>query len=457
LILWTAKARARNPKNISIRELFERNPWEQNDYFPTRSLLSRLFLSVDRLGLKLYPLVPARLRRRAIKKAEAWIVERLNGAGGLGAIFPAMINAYEALGVLGYPLNHPLRAQTRKAIDDLLIVEEHSAYCQPCVSPVWDTAWASIALQEVGDESSRRAVKKAFNWLSEEQLLNQAQDWAFNRPHVRGGGWPFQFINSHYPDLDDTAAVAYAMNRSGERSYDSAVQRATEWICGMQSENGGFASFDADNDHTYLNEIPFADHGALLDPPTEDVSARCLMLLARLGESPEISSVKQRCLEYILRAQEPDGSWYGRWGTNYIYGTWSVLMALEEQGVGMEHSAVRKAVDWLKGVQRDDGGWGERCDTYFEPGKKGRAERSTSFHTAWAVLGLMSAGEVHSDSVQRGIEFLLRTQQPDGFWRDPEFNAPGFPRVFYLKYHGYDKYFPLLALTRYHNLTAGKN
>ena len=457
LILWTAKARARNPKNISIRELFERNPWKQNDYFPTRSLRSRLFLVVDRLGLKLYPLVPDRLRRRAIKKAEAWIVERLNGVGGLGAIFPAMINAYEALGVLGYPLNHPLRAQTRKAIDDLLIVEEHSAYCQPCVSPVWDTAWASIALQEVGDESSRRAVKKAFNWLSEEQLLNQAQDWAFNRPHVRGGGWPFQFINSHYPDLDDTAAVAYAMNRSGERSYDSAVQRATEWICGMQSENGGFASFDADNDHTYLNEIPFADHGALLDPPTEDVSARCLMLLARLGESPEISSVKQRCLEYILRAQEPDGSWYGRWGTNYIYGTWSVLIALEEQGVGMEHSAVRKAVDWLKGVQRDDGGWGERCDTYFEPGKKGRAERSTSFHTAWAVLGLMSAGEVHLASVQRGIEFLLQTQQADGFWRDPEFNAPGFPRVFYLKYHGYDKYFPLLALTRYHNLTAGKN
>jgi squalene-hopene/tetraprenyl-beta-curcumene cyclase len=225
----------------------------------------------------------------------------------------------------------------------------------------------------------------------------------------------------------------------------------------MQSKNGGFASFDADNNHTYLNEIPFADHGALLDPPTEDVSARCLMLLARLGNSSEISTAKKKCLDYILRSQQPDGSWYGRWGTNYIYGTWSVLMALEEEGVGIEDSAVRKAVAWLNSVQRDDGGWGESCDTYFEPEERGHGERSTSFHTAWAVLGLMSAGEVHSASVRQGIEFLLRTQHADGFWRDPEFNAPGFPRVFYLKYHGYDKYFPLLALARYQNLTAGKN
>lgn len=457
LILWTFKARARNPKKISIRELFERDPWRQNDYFPTRSVLNRLFLVLDRLGLRLYPLLPDRVRRRAIKKAEAWIVERLNGVGGLGAIFPAMINAYEALEMLGYPLNHPLRVQARKAIDDLLIVGEHSAYCQPCVSPVWDTAWASIALQEVGDEASQKSVKEALRWLGTKQLLDPPQDWAHNRRHVRGGGWPFQFINSHYPDLDDTAAVAYGMNRSGERSYDGAVQRATEWICGMQSKNGGFASFDADNNHTYLNEIPFADHGALLDPPTEDVSARCLMMLARLGNSSEVSTAKKKCLDYILRSQQPDGSWYGRWGTNYIYGTWSVLVALEEEGVGSEESAVRKAVAWLKSVQRDDGGWGESCGTYFKPEEKGHGERSTSFHTAWAVLGLMSAGEVDSASVRQGIDFLLRTQQADGFWRDPEFNAPGFPRVFYLKYHGYDKYFPLLALARYQNLTAGKN
>ena len=457
LILYTLKARARNPKRVSIQELFARDPWEQSDYFPIRSVLNRVFLALDRLGLKLYPFIPPRLHRRAIKKAEDWILERLNGAGGLGAIFPAMVNAHEALGLLGYPMNHPLRVQEKQAIDDLLIVDGPSAYCQPCVSPVWDSAWACIALQEIGDERSLNAVKKAFAWLAEKQLLEESQDWSFNRPRVRGGGWPFQFINSHYPDLDDTAAVAYGMHRSGDRCFDNPVQRAAEWICGMQSKNGGFASFDADNDHTYLNEIPFADHGALLDPPTEDVSARCVMLLARLGDSPEFISVKKKCLEYIFRSQEFDGSWYGRWGTNYIYGTWSVLMALEQQGIGVEHEAVRRAAAWLKSVQKEDGGWGEGCDSYFEPSKRGQAERSTSFHTAWAVLGLMSAGEIYSTSVRRGIDFLLRTQQSDGFWSDPEFNAPGFPRVFYLKYHGYDKYFPLLALARYRNLTLVKS
>jgi len=456
-ILYTFKARARNPKKISIRELFDGDPWQRSGYFPTRSVLNRVLLVLDRLGLKLYPLMPRWLRRRAIKKAEAWILEQLNGAGGLGAIFPAMVNAYEALEFLGYPANHPLRAQERQAIKDLLVVSERSAYCQPCMSPVWDSAWACIALQEIGDERSLSAVKEAFAWLTEKQLLEEPQDWTFNRPRVRGGGWPFQFINSHYPDLDDTAAVAYGMHKSGERCFDNPVQRAAEWICGMQSKNGGFASFDADNDHTYLNEIPFADHGALLDPPTEDVSARCLMLLARLADGPEIKSVKGKCLEYLFRSQQPDGSWYGRWGTNYIYGTWSVLIALEEEGVSPTHESVRRGAAWLKSIQRADGGWGEGCDTYFEPSKRDHAERSTSFHTAWAVLGLMSAGEVHSESVQLGIEFLLQTQESDGFWSDPDFNAPGFPRVFYLKYHGYDKYFPLLALARYRNLTADES
>ena len=451
-VLYTFKARARNPKQVSIRELFITDPWHETHYFPTRSVLNRALLMLDRLGLKLYPLIPRRFRVRAVKRAKGWILERLNGAGGLGAIFPAMVNAYEALGLLGYPANHPLRVQERQAIDDLLIIDEQRAYCQPCVSPVWDTAWACITLQEIGDEWSLNAVKKAFAWLTESQLLEEPQDWAFNRPEVRGGGWPFQFINSHYPDLDDTAVVAYGIHRSGDQRFKNPVQRAAEWICGMQSKNGGFASFDADNDHTYLNEIPFADHGALLDPPTEDVSGRCVMFLAQLA--PKYKSVEKNCLDYLFRSQEPDGSWFGRWGTNYIYGTWSVLMGLEEAGIGREHEPVRRAAAWLKNVQRADGGWGEGCDTYFDPSKRGQGERSTSFHTAWAVLGLMSAGEVHSHSVRRGVEFLLRTQKLDGFWSDPDFNAPGFPRVFYLKYHGYDKYFPLLALARYRNLAA---
>ena len=451
-VLYTFKARARNPKQVSIRELFVTDPWQETRYFPIRSALNRALLILDRLGLRLSTWIPQGLRQRAIKKAEAWILDRLDDDGGLGAIFPAMVNAYEALEVLGYPANHPLRLQQRQAIKDLLVVNEQSAYCQPCVSPVWDTAWACITLQQVDDQRSQPIVRKAFKWLAERQLLDEPQDWRFNRPQVKGGGWPFQFKNSHYPDLDDTAAVAYAMHKSGDKTFANAVERAAEWICGMQSRNGGFASFDADNDHTYLNEIPFADHGALLDPPTEDVSGRCLMLLAQLA--PQYQSIQKKCLDYVFRSQERDGSWFGRWGTNYIYGTWSVLMGLEEAGIGKEDEPVRRAVVWLKRVQRADGGWGEGCDTYFEPSKRGHGERSTSFHTAWAVLGLMSGGEVYSDAVRRGIDFLLRTQQPNGFWSDPDFNAPGFPRVFHLKYHGYDKYFPLLALARYRNLTS---
>jgi squalene-hopene/tetraprenyl-beta-curcumene cyclase len=453
-VLYTFKARARNPRQVSIRELFITDPWQETHYFPTRSALNRALLMLDRLGLRLSTWIPPRLRQRAIKKAEAWILDRLSDEGGLGAIFPAMVNAYEALEVLGYPANHPLRLQQRQAIKDLLVVNEQSAYCQPCVSPVWDTAWACITLQQVGGERSQTVVRKAFKWLAERQLLAGPQDWRFNRPQVKGGGWPFQFKNSHYPDLDDTAAVAYAMHNSGEKTFAHAVERAAEWICGMQSRNGGFASFDADNDHTYLNEIPFADHGALLDPPTEDVSGRCLMLLAQLA--PRYQAVQKKCLDYLSRSQKRDGSWFGRWGTNYIYGTWSVLMGLEEAGISKEDGLVRRAVVWLKRVQRDDGGWGEGCDTYFERFKRGHGERSTSFHTAWAVLGLMSGGEVHSDSVRRGIDFLLSTQQSNGFWSDPDFNAPGFPRVFYLKYHGYDKYFPLLALARYRHLTVAE-
>jgi squalene-hopene/tetraprenyl-beta-curcumene cyclase len=453
-ILCTFKARARNPKQVSIRELFITDPWQEAKYFSHHSALNRAFLIFDRLGLSLEPLVPRGLRRRALRKAEAWMLERLNGEDGLGAIFPAMVNAYEALDILGYAADHPLRLQQRRAIENLLVTREQIAYCQPCVSPVWDTAWACIALQQVGHQRSHTAIKKAFQWLAEKQLLNEVQDWSFNRPQVRGGGWPFQFNNSHYPDLDDTAAVAYAMHESGDKIYENALQRAAEWICGMQSSNGGFASFDADNDHTYLNEIPFADHGALLDPATEDVSGRCVMLLARLANEPQCREALKKCLEYLFRSQAPDGAWYGRWGTNYIYGTWSVLMGLAEAGMGGECEAVQRAADWLKKVQRADDGWGEGCDTYFDPSKRGRAERSTSFHTAWAVLGLMSAGELRSESVRRGIHFLLRTQQLSGFWSDPEFNAPGFPRVFYLKYHGYDKYFPLLALARYRNLIA---
>jgi squalene-hopene/tetraprenyl-beta-curcumene cyclase len=243
------------------------------------------------------------------------------------------------------------------------------------------------------------------------------------------------------------------MHQSREERFRHSVQRAVDWICGMQSKNGGFASFDSDNTNYYLNEIPFADHGALLDPPTSDVSARCATLLALIGRpSPEL----QACLDFLRREQEPDGSWFGRWGTNYIYGTWSVLVALEKANDPLNQIHIRHAVDWLKKKQRPDGGWGESCDTYFDPGRAGEGSVSTAFQTAWAMLGLMAAGQGDSEEVRRGVQFLTRTQQADGLWEDEGFTAPGFPRVFHLKYHGYSKYFPLWALARYRALRQKK-
>lgn len=447
-ILCSLKPRAKNPGQVHIRELFLRPPEKEKHYFPWRSPLNRLFLVLDRAGRLLERSIPQRVRKRAIREAERWFVERLNGQDGLGAIFPAMVNAHEALACLGYPPEHPYRKTAREALRNLLVIGARSAYCQPCVPPVWDTALACLALQEEGSERAKESIRCALNWLKDRQLRDEPGDWQRTRPHLAGGGWPFQFRNPHYPDLDDTAVVAWAMHRESGK-YNQAVRAAADWICGMQTQNGGFASFDADNTCFYLNEIPFADHGALLDPPTSDVTARCLTLLARLGRrGPELRAG----LDFLLREQEAEGSWFGRWGTNYIYGTWSALMALEEAGLSPAHPAVQRAACWLKSRQRPDGGWGEDCGSYFDPRQTGRGPRSTSFQTAWAMLGLMAAGQIDGPELHQGARFLISAQQPDGFWGEDDFTAPGFPRVFYLKYHGYSAYFPLWALARYWNL-----
>jgi squalene-hopene/tetraprenyl-beta-curcumene cyclase len=453
LILCSLKPRAKNPQAVDIRELFTVAPEQETGYFPIRSPLNRLFLTLSRTAHALEFLMPRWLRKYAVNKAEIWIVERLNGAGGLGAIFPAMVNACEALACLGYSANHPYRKTAKAAIDKLLVIGEQSAYCQPCVSPVWDTALACLALQEAGGESAQVATSRALDWLKDRQLLEALGDWRDYRPELPGGGWPFQFDNDYYPDLDDTAAVAWAMDQTGDDSYMHAVDRAAAWLCGMQSRNGGFGSFDADNTHYYLNEIPFADHGALLDPPTADVSARCVALLSRLAwTNPEYKKALDDCLDYLRKEQEPGGAWFGRWGTNYIYGSWSVLIALERAGISKNDLMVQRAVSWLKRAQREDGGWGEDNYSYFDANKAGQAEKSTSFQTAWAMLGLMAGGAGDCIEVQRGAEYLLRAQNENGLWKDDAFTAPGFPRVFYLKYHGYDKYFPLWALARYRKL-----
>lgn len=452
-ILCSVKPKARNPQGVDIRELFTTPPEQEQHYFEIRSWLNRIFLTLDKAGRSIEPLIPQWLRRRAIQKAEQWFVERLNGHGGLGAIFPAMVNAYQALDCLGYSADHPHCLTARQALKELLVVNDQSAYCQPCVSPVWDTALACLALQELEDHRAQAAIRRGLDWLRGQQLLENPGDWQRNRPELKGGGWPFQFQNDYYPDLDDTAAVVWAMEQAKDDRYQESIRRAADWVAGMQSRNGGFAAFDADNTYYYLNEIPFADHGALLDPPTADVSARCATLLARL--IPENTTYQQNvdtCVAYLRREQEPQGAWFGRWGTNYIYGTWAVLAGLEQAGIPPEDPAVQRAVAWLKQMQRPDGGWGEGNDTYFYPEKAGRGEFSTAFQTAWAMLGLMAAGQADTPAVHRGAQYLLRTQQQHGFWKDDEFTAPGFPRVFYLKYHGYDKYFPLWALARYRAL-----
>ncbi len=453
-ILCSLKPRAKNPRNVHIRELFVTPPEKEKRYFPIRSRLNHVFLLLDKAGRFAEPFIPKFIRRAAVKEAGKWFVERLNGTDGLGAIFPAMVNAHEALSLLGYPPDHPYRKATKEALRKLLVTGADSAYCQPCVSPVWDTALACLALQEDKTEAAREPVLRAMEWLKALQLTDEPGDWRWNNPDLKGGGWPFQFHNPHYPDLDDTAVVAWAMHQAGDPGFRETMERAADWICGMQSKNGGFAAFDSDNTRYYLNEIPFADHGALLDPPTSDVSARCVVFLAMFGRNGE---ELRRCLKFLIREQEADGSWFGRWGTNYIYGTWSVLAALEKiEDPSPYSAAVARGVRWLKDKQRPDGGWGEGCDTYFHRNKAGEGDVSTSFQTAWALLGLMAAGEAHSEEVRRGIEFLLKTQKADGLWHDGVFTAPGFPRVFYLKYHGYSKYFPLWALARYRNLRGIK-
>jgi squalene-hopene/tetraprenyl-beta-curcumene cyclase len=454
-VLCSLKARARNPQRVHIRELFAVAPEAEPYRFPARSLLNRALTAGDRLAKFLEPGPDTRLRRWAMACAERWIVERLNGEDGLGAIFPAMVNALEALTLLGYPPHHEWRATAKRALEKLLVIDGESAYCQPCTSPVWDTALACLALHEANGRSGSAPLRRALDWLAARQLLDAPGDWRQRTPRLAGGGWAFQYANDYYPDTDDTAVVAWAMHQIDAARYETAIAQAAKWLRGMQSKNGGFAAFDADNTHYYLNEIPFADHGALLDPPTSDVTARCITFLSLLGQ-PRYRRTLRRALAFLRHEQEAHGGWFGRWGTNYIYGTWSVLTALSAAGIAPDTPSVQHAAAWLRQMQHVDGGWGESNDTYFDPEHAGGGEESTPFQTAWAMLGLMAAGEpADSGALRRGAAFLLRTQQVDGLWKHRAFTCPGFPRVFYLKYHGYNKYFPLWALARYQNLTKG--
>ncbi len=462
LVLQALKPLAKNARGVHVPELFLPKGEHASGRAPHQNRYWAAFFGViDRILKLVEPVWPKGLRKRAIARCVEFVTTRLNGEDGLGAIYPAMANSVMMFDALGYAPDHPDRAIARRSVEKLLVIKEDEAYCQPCVSPVWDTALSAHALFEAKSEAADKAALKGLEWLKPLQVLDVVGDWADEKPDVRPGGWAFQYRNDHYPDLDDTAVVVMALDRARKHiepteAHDEAIARGAEWIKGLQSKNGGYAAFDADNTYHYLNNIPFADHGALLDPPTEDVTGRCIGMLMQLGVPKDDPSVRD-AVDYLRRVQLKDGSWFGRWGVNYIYGTWSALAGLNAAEVPASDPMMKRAAEWLIAIQNEDGGWGEDCDSYKLDYAGYERAPSTASQTAWALLGLMAAGEVDHPAVARGIAYLKDTQEDDGLWGQEHYTGGGFPRVFYLRYHGYPKFFPLWAVARYRNLKAGNS
>src|ERR1700712_5084725 len=435
LVLNAKRPKARNPKGVRIDELFfdapvnagmaARAPHQHQGWFV-------LFRSVDAVLRAADPLFPRHTRQRAVEAAVSFVDERLNGEDGLGAIFPAMANSVMMYDVLGYPEDHPNRAIARKSFEKLLIIDEAAdgeAYCQPCLSPIWDTSLVAHALLEADTPKARAAVSRGLDWLVPLQILDVRGDWISRRPNIRPGGWAFQFANPHYPDVDDTAVVAMAMDRAdrenGTALYGEAIARGREWVVGMQSSDGGWGAFEPENTQYYLNNISFSDHGALLDPPTVDVSGRCLSMLAQLGELPATSEPAKRSLDYILRDQERDESWLGRWGLNYIYGTWTALCALNAAGLPLTDSRMQRAAQWLISIQNADGGWGEGGESYKLDYRGYEEAPSTVSQTSWALVGVMAAGVVDHPAGAQGVKYLHVEQREHGWWDETRFTATG--------------------------------
>ena len=412
------------------------------------------FLVLDRMVHFLEHVHVRPLRSRALKVAEKWMLERLEMSDGLGAIYPGIMNSIIALRCLGYSLDDPQVIRAMDEFEKLGIEEATTFRMQPCMSPVWDTAYAVFALAESGVAANDRRLVQPCEWMLRKQVTRRG-DWSVKNRKAAPAGWYFEFNNEFYPDVDDSAQVLLALSRvktSNESYHIKSVQRALDWIVSMQCRNGGWASFDKDNDRMVFQHIPFADHNAMLDPATVDITGRVLECLASYGYSLKDQPVR-RAIECIKREQEPDGSWFGRWGVNYIYGTMLVLRGLEAIGVDHHEPFVQQAVEWLRMMQNPDGGWGERCDSYDDPNTKGVGP-STASQTAWAVMGLLAASDTRSDSLQRGIAYLLKAQRRDGSWDESLYTGTGFPRVFYLMYYMYRQYFPLLALTVYAKASA---
>ncbi|MEA5626344.1 squalene--hopene cyclase [Nostoc sp. UHCC 0251] len=441
-----------NP-TINLDELYaegvDRVRWE----LPQAGDWTDLFLTLDQ-GFKLAEslnLVP--FREEGIKAAEKWILERQEATGDWGGIIPAMLNSMLALRCLDYDRSDPIVERGLQAIDNFAIETEDSYRVQPCISPVWDTAWAMRALVESGFAPDHPAVVQAGEWLLQKQILDYG-DWAVKNRQGKPGAWAFEFDNRFYPDVDDSAVVVMALHLAklpNEKIKQAAIARALNWIASMQCKPGGWAAFDLDNDQDWLNSIPYGDLKAMIDPNTADVTARVLEMLGACDLSIDNYNL-ERSLTYLLREQETEGCWFGRWGVNYIYGTSGVLSALALIDPQRHKLSIERGAAWLVGCQNPDGGWGETCRSYNDPSLKGKGN-STASQTAWALIGLLAAGEATSklalESIERGIAYLMATQQPDGTWFEADFTGTGFPCHFYLKYHMYQQYFPLIALGRY--------
>jgi squalene-hopene/tetraprenyl-beta-curcumene cyclase len=420
---------------------------------PQRFTLRNFLLWLDRFHKWIERNHLRPFRKLALKKAEKWMLERFEGSDGLAAIFPAMLNSLLALKAMGYADDHPEVVRAEQELKKLEHETANTVRIEPCFSPVWDTAIVAVALHESGIPAEHPAMAKAGDWLISKEIRFRG-DWAIKNPaKVEASGWVFEFNNKWNPDVDDTAMVLLALRKiptQDKARRDASFQRGLKWMLTFQCRDGGWASFDKDCTKSVLEKVPFADHNAMLDPECADITARILELLGYENfsvENPQIA----KALDFIRERQEADGSWYGRWGVNYVYGTWQVLRGLRALNIDMQQPWLLKARAWLESVQHPDGGWGERCNTYDDPVFKGQGP-STASQTAWALMGLCAFDDPNRTSIRRGIEFLTRTQNPDGSWTEHETTGTGFPRVFYLKYDMYRNSWPLLALATYRNL-----
>lgn len=505
-ILWAYQPVRKLPEELGIRELFHGDPRRISmklsscdlvDHATNKSSIpwSWLFRRADQAIKTVEFLHLNPVRRYAIGKAKDWMLTRFEESDGLGAIFPPIIWSVVALKCLGYDDDSPEIQSQREELNKLMIETEQGIKLQPCKSPVWDTAITLVALSEANVEPRSAPIRKAVDWLINKEVRTPG-DWTAKCPGIEPSGWFFEFNNKFYPDIDDTIMVLMALGdalpcRRGEQweiefsvtpegpitsvatkahSEDpkqtlatlteiepalEAFRRGLTWVAAMQSRDHGWGAFDSDNDLDLLTRVPFADHNAMIDPSTADITARVLEMFGRFGISSTEPMV-QAAINYVLSEQEPDGAWYGRWGVNYIYGTWQALVGLAAVGLNTKHPAMVKGVEWLVQHQNEDGGWGESIASYDDPSLRGIGP-STASQTAWALMGLMAGGAPRQDATRRGVEYLLRTQQADGTWDEPEFTGTGFPKVFYLKYHLYSINFPLMALARYRKQCGGQS